>query len=131
MNCLVYVNLNMVRAGEVSHPAEWKWCGHDELVGTRVRNRILNLEGLLQSLDLPDVKDLRDWYSDALQRRLTARKLIREWQWTESLAVGSQEFVKHSTDEHPNRRSFALDQLSGEAGSGWAVREEKSPYNAD
>jgi putative transposase len=26
-HCLVYVDLNMVRAGVVNHPSEWKWGG--------------------------------------------------------------------------------------------------------
>jgi putative transposase len=29
--CLVYVDLNMVRAGVVNHPSEWKWSGYHEI----------------------------------------------------------------------------------------------------
>ena len=29
--CLVYVNLNMVRAGVVDHPSKWKWNGYHEI----------------------------------------------------------------------------------------------------
>jgi putative transposase len=47
LNCLRYVSLNMVRAGVVRHPSEWRWSGHDELTGRRVRYRILALERLL------------------------------------------------------------------------------------
>ncbi len=32
-NCIRCIDLNMVRAGVVGHPLEWRWCGHDELVG--------------------------------------------------------------------------------------------------
>ena len=35
LNCLQYVDLNMVRAGKVEHPSQWRWCGFDELTGTR------------------------------------------------------------------------------------------------
>jgi putative transposase len=27
LNCLTYIDMNMVRAGVVRHPSEWPWCG--------------------------------------------------------------------------------------------------------
>ena len=50
MNCLAYVDLNMVRAGAVKHPSQWRWCGYDELTGKRSRYRIINQERLLDEL---------------------------------------------------------------------------------
>ena len=47
LNCLRYVDLNMVRAGVVSHPREWRWCGYDELTGTRKWYRIIDRDCLL------------------------------------------------------------------------------------
>ncbi len=41
-NCIRYIDLNMVRAGVVDHPKDWRWCGHDELVGNRRRYRLLD-----------------------------------------------------------------------------------------
>ena len=29
--CLVYIDLNMVRAGVVNHPSEWPFCGYNEI----------------------------------------------------------------------------------------------------
>ena len=29
--CLVYIDLNMVRAGIVEHPSEWLFCGYNEI----------------------------------------------------------------------------------------------------
>jgi putative transposase len=37
--CLCYIELNMVRAGVVSHPRQWEWVGHREIMGQRKRNR--------------------------------------------------------------------------------------------
>ena len=62
LNCLVYINLNMVRAGAVAHPEEWRWCSHDELTGKRQRYCLLNKDRLLQSLDLGSESRLREWY---------------------------------------------------------------------
>jgi putative transposase len=35
--CLKYIDLNMVRAGKVTHPHDWQWCGYHELVGLKRR----------------------------------------------------------------------------------------------
>ena len=29
-HCMVYIELNMVRAGVVRHPGEWRWCSYVE-----------------------------------------------------------------------------------------------------
>jgi hypothetical protein len=40
--CLCYIELNMVRAGVVSHPREWEWVGYHEIMGQRKRYRLLD-----------------------------------------------------------------------------------------
>ena len=35
LQCLVYIDLNMVRAGVVDHPSEWGFCGYNEIVAPR------------------------------------------------------------------------------------------------
>ncbi len=29
--CMTYIDLNMVRAGVVAHPDQWRWCGYCEI----------------------------------------------------------------------------------------------------
>ncbi|MFH0907206.1 MAG: transposase, partial [bacterium] len=31
--CMRYIDLNMVRAGQVAHPSDWEWTGWGELMG--------------------------------------------------------------------------------------------------
>jgi len=33
--CMVYIELNMVRAGVVQHPKQWPWCSFQEWIGNR------------------------------------------------------------------------------------------------
>ena len=35
VRCLVYIDMNMVRTGVVSHPSEWKFCGFNEIQNPR------------------------------------------------------------------------------------------------
>lgn len=44
--CLVYVDLNMVRAGVVNHPSEWKWSGYHEIQHPKDRYRLIDHNAL-------------------------------------------------------------------------------------
>ena len=43
--CLVYIDLNMVRAGVVAHPCEWSFCPF--VVTTKYRNKEVKISSLL------------------------------------------------------------------------------------
>jgi len=46
IRCLVYIDLNMVRAAAVKHPAEWKSGGYYETLNPKQRGGRIDLEGL-------------------------------------------------------------------------------------
>lgn len=127
LNCLRYVSLNMVRAGEVRHPSEWRWCGHDELTGQRSRYRILKIESLLQSLELNSFTELKRIYEDGIQTALDHYRLRREPEWTETLAVGDRQFVEAASRHYLTRRSFIYAELPGE-NQAWTIKESALPY---
>ena len=93
-NCIEYVDLNMVRAGVVSHPVEWAWCGYRELVGEKTRYRLLDMDCLLELLGKNDLESFVEEYRARIEQEIAARKLKREKCWTESIAVGSQAYVR-------------------------------------
>jgi putative transposase len=130
LNCLTYINLNMVRAGAVAHPGEWRWCSHDELLGTRKRYRILNIERLCESLGGVSEKQLCRWYADAVKQRLVQGQMQRESIWTDSLAVGSEAFVKAASLQYTNRYTFNMGERQTLSGDAWTVREASEPYGA-
>jgi len=91
--CIVYVDLNMVRAGIVRHPAQWEIGGYHEVQGSRQRYTIVDRAALADLLDI-DLADLarthRDWVDMAL-REATNR---RQPHWSASIAVGGPVFVE-------------------------------------
>jgi len=93
VRCLVYIDLNMVRAGRVDHPAQWKVCGFNEIQHPPQRYRIIDLQALCRLTDSASVVSLQrahlDWVEDALQRGGWRREPV----WTEAVAVGSRNFV--------------------------------------
>lgn len=125
INCLRYVDLNMVRAGVVGHPRDWPWCSYDELTGRRQRFRILNLDHLLERLGMADHSEFHAWYRDGVERELTAGHRQREAHWTESLAVGDERFVGAVLANYRHRVQFQRDRTFDGA---WFARECSGAY---
>ena len=69
--CLVYIDLNMVRAGIIRHPEKWPHCGYHEIQQPPKRYRIIDQSVLLEICQFGSHADLqfahRSWNSDALQ----------------------------------------------------------------
>jgi putative transposase len=131
LNALCYVDLNMVRAGLVSHPREWRWCGYDELSGRRSRYRLINQERLQESLGLKNLTELHELYTQALERRLAQGPLIREPYWTEALAVGTKNFVESICGHYmKQRRTLDVGELNTAKEKTWTLRESKGSYSS-
>ncbi len=46
LQCVVYIDLNMVRTGRIRHPFEWSWCGFNEIREPRRKNVLISYEKL-------------------------------------------------------------------------------------
>jgi putative transposase len=118
----------MVRAGVVGHPSEWPWCSYPELSGTRRRYRIVDHKTFKNSFgQAPQEQDFIDFYSNFVQEGIKAG-LEREPAWSESLAVGSKEFVKEISWEIRNRIRFDISN-SSQAGERWVLKENGPLYS--
>jgi len=97
--CLVYIDLNMVRAGVVKHPSEWVFGGYNEILRPRKRYGLIDHKALLNfcgaSCDEPFRNDYRGWVEEVLQEG----KTVREALWTESIAVGSKGFIEEMKEK--------------------------------
>ena len=92
--CMVYIDLNMVRAGVVTHPSEWLFAGYNEILNPRERYGLIDHESLMESLDIGTVEELKRSYTGWVEESLAVRSGGRRPQWTESIAVGSETFVE-------------------------------------
>ena len=91
--CLTYIDLNMVRAGVVSHPALWETGGYREIQNPRVRYRIVDLVALMELLGIGTQIQLQQAHTQWVAEALRAGSGAQEEMWSKSLAVGSKEFV--------------------------------------
>ena len=125
--CLTYIDLNMVRAGAVQHPREWKWTGFHELMGERLRYRLIDLDEVQRAVGARNLQDFRSHYDAAIEERLAKHPLEREPQWTESIAVGSRSFVDRISETLLHRRRFDVEAV-GTANGAWILRDGDVPY---
>ena len=91
VQCLVYIDLNMVRV--VRHPSEWMFSGYNEIQAPRERYALIDYQALMDLLNFRSMEDLakayRGWVEEAVQKA----DCFRDESWTESVAVGSEQFV--------------------------------------
>lgn len=101
--CLVYIDLNMVRAGVVTHPIQWHQCGYYEIMSKHSRNSIVNKHRLAALLGCHDLDDLRQLYNQIITETLQKNGLSRDEKWTGSLAIGSRIFTQRFATQMGNR----------------------------
>ena len=87
--CMVYIDLNMVRASEVSHPEEWSCSGYHESKHPRRRGGRIDHESLCRLLEFSSQKELLDTREKWIDEQLAEGSLEREAFWTDSVAVGN------------------------------------------
>lgn len=93
--CLTYVDMNMVRAAVVRHPRDWRFCGYDELLRPDVRPRLklVDTGALTDLVGARDVESLKRMRAEWIDQAIRKGQVGREAFWTESVAVGSADFL--------------------------------------
>lgn len=92
--CLVYIDLNMVRTGVVTHPAQWPHGGYHEILSPRPRRGILDLAALLTLGGFRDLAALQQAHHQWIAEALT-RAPVYEPRWSTAVAVGNEAFVAY------------------------------------
>ena len=92
--CLVYIALNMVRAGVVTHPSDWIESGYREIQNPPKRYQIIDLPELSSSCGFSDVSHFQHAHREWIEEALSRKKAVREANWSEAIAVGSLNFVE-------------------------------------
>lgn len=91
--CITYIDLNMVRAGAVSHPGQWEISGYREIQHPPERYRVIDYAALTELLGVSGLQALRSVHRAWVEEALRAERPVRDERWSESLAIGSYAFV--------------------------------------
>jgi len=94
--CLVYIDLNMVRAGVVVHPRHWPDCGYVEIQKANARYRIIDFEQLMDFMGVESLPQLQEACRMRVEAALGKRTLVRQSHWTESIVVAARRVLRLS-----------------------------------
>jgi putative transposase len=99
LQCLVYIDLNMCRAGVVSHPSEWAFSGYSEIQRPRRKSALIAYDRLSDLAGFARYDDLRDAHRHWVEAHLADGAGVRDSRWSRSIAVGSAQFVVKTKSE--------------------------------
>jgi len=126
IRCLAYIDLNMVRAGVVRHPCEWKYGGYSEIQNPKQRYSLIDRQKLTALLGIKDNNQLSEYHRNWVEEVLKNISNQRDAKWTESIAVGDKEFVMETKAKLGAR---AMGRKALENNAGYELRESQSSYN--
>lgn len=127
--CLTYIDLNMNRAGVVTHPSQWDECGYCDLQGDH-RSPIINAHRLAMRLGFPCVDSLRRAHRTAISAAAESKLSVRNPNWTQAVAVGSHSYVESFAQELDDRRGVKKVNLNEDLDEA-VLMENRAPYGDD
>jgi putative transposase len=90
LRCIVYIDLNMVRAGIVDHPSQWPFCGYNEIQEPRRKNVLINYEKLRELAGAESYDLLKRYHQGWVEKYLgngnnirfeSPQRLIKQIAW--------------------------------------------------
>jgi putative transposase len=97
--CLVYIDLNMVRAGVVSHPREWAHSGYRDIQDTPERYARIDLQELTALCGFADPRDFQRAHREWIEQALQDGRRLRDDCWSEAIAVGTLNIFENVKSE--------------------------------
>jgi len=125
--CMVYIDTNMVRAGMVSHPSEWSFCGYKEIQEPRRKNILIDYERLQKLIGAGSYDQLRSSHKGWVEEYLGDEAKKRQDEWTGSIAVGSRSFIEN-VKALLGFRAKGREVMEGD--KAYKLREESAHYKA-
>lgn len=128
LRCLVYVDLNMVRSGVVTHPSEWTFGGYNEIQKPRRKCVLIAYEKLAELTGHGTYEAFRKAHEELVNESLVSGNNSRQSGWSESVAVGSRDF----TEKIKSRLGLrSKGRKIKDHDGGFQLREEKGIYNVN
>jgi len=104
----------------ITHP---RHSGYYELMENRKRYRLIDIKTLTRLLGIDNLAAFKKSYSDWIESALTSRRINRDSQWTESIAVGTEAFTKKVKKRLGYRAKHrSIQQIQGR----WVIRDSFS-----
>ena len=127
IRCIAYIDLNMVRAGVVTHPSEWMHGGYNEIQHPKQRYSLINRSALANLLGINDDIQLMESHRQWVEEILRSGSNKRDAKWSESIAVGDKDFVAEVKSKLGAQAIGRKIQGTGD-NEDYELREAKTPY---
>ncbi len=98
LRCLVYIDLNMVRAGVVKHLAQWAFGGYNEIQRPRRKCFLIAHEKLAELSGYDDYETFQQSHKEWVNGSIADGGNNCDEQWTRSIAVGSEQFAQKTKE---------------------------------
>ncbi len=125
LQCLVYIDLNMVRAGVVRRPSQWDCCGYNEIQNPGQKNALIDYERLRELLGFDTYDEVKVAHKSRVERCLEKDVYKRDDKWSKSIAVGSKDFIENV---HRLMRASAIERKVTKAEGSNKLKENESDY---
>lgn len=126
--CMIYIDMNMVRAGAVKNPEDWSFCGYNEIEHPPKRYGLIDTAKAIALLQMRDLQEFQEARKHWIEEALESENHGRESKWTESIAVGSKRFVE-TTKERLGIRAKGRKVFNNNGA--YELREPAVPYKGD
>ena len=127
LRCLLYIDLNMVRAGVVSHPGQWPHGGYNEIQRPRRKNILIDYEILGHLSGFNKFEDFQSAHRSWVEAALSDSRMQREECWTQSIATGSRPYVEAVKNQ---MGGLAIGRQIRKNAESFELREPQPVYNA-
>jgi putative transposase len=127
LQCLVYIDLNMVRASDVDHPSQWPHGGYNEIQAPRRKNVIIAYDRLRELAGFKDYESFASAHRKWVHTALAEIDTKRQSRWTQSIAVGGSPFIERIKNA---MGAMAKGRSVQPTKGAFELREAQSAYNA-
>ena len=126
IRCLIYIDLNIVRAGAVKELSEQSFSRYNEIREPRKRYGLIDHRTLMKLLNISSHEKLKESHCKWIMESLKENAFKRENKWTKSIAVGDKQFVE-KIKKQLGFRSKGRKQITNDDGV-YLLREQQTRY---
>ena len=127
IRCMVYIDLNMVRAGVVDHPEDWPYGGYRYIMTPPMRYQLTDNKKLMELMYIREIDRFCETYRNWVDASIIKGDIKRQQQWTESIAVGDKIYVEKVKDQMGYK---AIGRKVVENGDSFVLREPQVSYQS-
>ena len=131
IRCMIYIDLNMVRAGVVKHPEDWPFGGYRYILAYIMappeRYRLTDNKKFMELMNIREIDRLRETYRNWIDSAIMRGDIKRQPLWTGSIAVGDKVYVEKVKDQMGYK---AIGRKVVQNGDSFVLRESQISYRS-